>query len=42
LKDDTQATLNGQPARSGAVIDKGSVLEVGGAVFRFVRIRSTP
>jgi hypothetical protein len=42
LKDDTQALLNGQPARTGAVIDKGSVLEIGGAVFRFVRIRKTP
>jgi len=41
LKDDTPATLNGQPARTGAVIDKGSVLEIGGAVFRFVRIRNT-
>jgi hypothetical protein len=42
LKDDTQVTLNGQTARSGAIIDKGSVLEIGGAVFRFVRIRNTP
>jgi hypothetical protein len=40
LKDGTQATLNGETARNGAVIDKGSTLEIGGTVFRFVRIRN--
>lgn len=42
LKDDTPAMLNGQTARNGTVIDKGSVLEIGGAVFRFVRIPNNP
>ena len=42
LRDDVQATLDGDVARSGATISKGSVLEVEGIRFQLIRTRLGP